>query len=824
MGSLRNLLGDLALAVRLVRRNAALSIAAVLCFALGIGANTSIFSIVNGVLYRPLPFENASRLVLVSQGFSGQTADFGRVNAADYVDFRASEGRGLAAVALVESRRPLLMDGADPEPVAGAALTPSAFGVLGVRPAAGRAFVDADVEAGAPLVVILSDALWRRRYGADPGIVGRSIGLYPAGRTAEVVGVMPAGFMFPVPGLGADVGEMFLPLRITNDLIGARAERYDWFMIGRLSDGATIDQAKRALTDIASRFPERYPDTYGRMPPSLGELLVNVAPLREAAVGSTRRPLLLLLGAVGFVLLIACSNVAGLVIARAMDRRREITIRRALGASRARLWQQFFAETLVLVGLGAAVGVWIASWGGNALAAAAPGEFYRSFDVTLDVRVLGFTLAVTTSVALLFSLLPTLHTARTDVQQDLRDDSYSSTGVRAKQRALRALVIAETALAMMLTVGAGLLVRSFEKVHAADPGFDADRLMTFGVNFLPSQYPDAGQLARAQDELAARVRAIPGVLAASGTTHFPLSGLWRITFTTEDDPAQTQLAATNARVLPEFFEAMRIPVLAGRTFTARDAAGAPAVAVISETLARQQYGTTEVVGRRIIWGDPASASSRVTIIGVVADVRQQRLDEAPQASVYMPRLQDETGVWGFTRYVVRTGLPAASMIPQIRGAIRDYDPGLLALEFADVSDIAAGTISDRRFNTLLFQLFAALALLLAATGLYGLMQYSVARRTRELGIRVALGARSPDIMRLMLGEGVRLMSAGIAVGLCGAILLTRFMQSLLFETSPLDVMAFAGSALVLLVVALLSAYLPARRALRLHPVVTLRTP
>jgi putative ABC transport system permease protein len=819
-----NLIADLSQAGRLVRRNAALSMAAILCFALGIGANTSIFSVVNAVLFRPLPFADASRIVLISQGFSGQTADFGRVNAADYVDFRAAEGGALAAVALIEGRSPLLTGAGDPERVPGAAVTPSLFRVLGVRPVLGRTFVDSDAEPGAPAVAMLSGELWRRRYGADPDIVGRKVDVYP-NRTVEIVGVMPPDFVFPLPGLGLDAGELLFPLGITPALIAARGERYDWLMIGRLSENATIDRARTSLAAVAAQFRERYPEIYAQAPPSLGDPVVNVTPLRDAVVGEARRPLLLLLGAVGFVLLIACANVASLVIARATERRREIAIRRALGASRARLWQQFFAETLVLVCLGAGIGIWIAVLGGDALAAAAPGDFYRSFDVSVDARVLGFTIAVTTFVALLFSILPAIYTARADVHLELRDGSHSVTGGRVRRRGLRSLVIAEIALAMVLTIGAALMVRSFAKVHAADPGFAAGTLMTFGVNLPPSRYPDPAQLPLVQEQIAHRLRELPGVEAASGTTHFPLAGLWRIVFTPGNDASGTTAIATNARVLPEFFETLQIPLLAGRTFTPRDGAGTPSVAIVSETLALRHFGTRDAVGQQLIWGDPNDAASRITIVGVVADVKQARLDEVPQASVYMPRLQDNRSeLWRFTRYVVRTNAATSDVIARIRHTIHDHDPQLLVLEFTDVRAAAAATIADRQFTTLLFTLFAVLALALAATGIYGLMQYMVARRTREVGIRVALGARSADIMRLVLGEGLRLLVLGIVFGLCGAFVLTRFLESMLFETGRLDAQAFAASSLVLVLATLIAICAPLRHALRVQPLGALRTP
>jgi putative ABC transport system permease protein len=426
-------------------------------------------------------------------------------------------------------------------------------------------------------------------------------------------------------------------------------------------------------------------------------------------------------------------------------------------------------------------------------------------------------------VAVLLSILPALHAPASATHEDLREGARSAAGGRATQRGLRSLVVAEIALATMLAIGAGLLIRSFVHVLAVDPGIAADRLLTFRVSFPAARYPEGPQVARGQLQLAHRLSEVPGVQAASGTTHAPLSGLWQIGFTPDGDPLPNLPVAANALVFPDYFEVVGVTVRHGRPFTTQDHSGTPPVVIISETLARRYYGTADAVGRRLKWGTRETPLPWSTIVGVVADVKHVRLDEEPFPSVYMPRLQHDTAnSWRAVTYVVRTTVSPAAAIPMIRDAMRDFDPQLLMLDPAEFDAIMARTLADRRFNSLLFGLFAALGLTLAAIGVYGVMQYSVVQRTREIGIRTAFGARRPDLLLLVVGDGARLAVIGIALGLAGSVAFTRVMRTLLFETSPLDVPTFAGVASVMLLVALLSSYVPTRRALRVDPMIALR--
>ncbi len=820
-----SIIGDIRFGARQLGRNLPLTIAALLCFALGVGANTSIFSVVNAVLFRPLPFPDPNEIVMVSEGLSKMAADINAITAADLLDFKETEGRAFESLATAQIRYSTIMVNGEAELVPGTAVTPSAFRVLRVNAALGRTLVDSDTLASTPFVVVISDALWRRRFGADPAIVGKPI-TFSNGRTAEVVGIMPAGFAFPLPGLGMPVADIFLPFGFGPAVINQRADMFNTLAFGRLQKGVSPGRAEAALSEIARQLPQRYPESWGKMKNNGNNLLIHVKSLRGAAVGASRRPLLVLLGAVGFVLLIACINVASLFVARASARTNEIAIRKALGATRGRLTQQFLAEALLLLTAGSALGLVAAHWATRALVALAPGDFYSSFDVSLDARVLAVTGGLTVLTALVFSILPGLRSQRSDAEQSLRGDSRSSTATRVRQHGRRLLIVSEVAFALMLTVGAGLMLRSFARVRAVDPGFDPDNLVTFSVSLPASRYADVDRLKLTEQQIVQRLRAMPGVMAASATSNLPMQNLWQITFTPEGPPPAQTPVASNSLVLPGFFESMRIPLRTGRLFTESDAKGTSGVVIINETMARQYYGNTNPVGRKWKWGMPNSPVPPKEIIGVVADVKHSALDEQPSPAVYQPVLQQDTGqIVGMYRgltYVVRTRMTPASLAASARTAVRGVDPLLLVLNVRPMDGLVGQTIAARKFNATLLGLFAALALALAGTGVYGVLQYSVVQRKREMGIRIAIGATSSDMIRLIVGQAVGLAVIGVTIGLAGAFALTRVIRALLFNTNPLDLMTFAASTVVLLAIAVMSAYLPARRALRIDPTIAMR--
>ena len=820
-----SIIGDIRFAARQLGRNLPLTIAALLCFALGVGANTSSFSVVNAVLFRPLPFPDSEQLVLVSEGIPKLAADIGSISAADLLDFKETEGRAFESLALVQQRRATIIVNGEADVVPAASITPSVFKALRVNPAAGRAFLDADTATSAMPSVVISDALWRRRFGADPSMVGKQIN-FSSGQTAEVIGIMPAGFAFPLPGLGMPVADIFFPFWFSPGVLAQRADNFNSLAFGRLQNGVSMARAQASLAEIVRQLPQRYPESWGKAQSNGGTPLVHVKSLRATAVGQSRRPLLVLLGAVGFVLLIACINVASLFVARASARKREIAIRKALGATRGRLTQQFLAEALVLLTAGSVLGLLAARWGTRALIALAPGDFYSSFDTSIDSRVLAVTGGLTMLTALVFSILPGLRGRPSDAEQSLRTEERSSTADRASQRGRRVLIVSEVAFALVLTVGAGLMIQSFARARAVNPGFDPENLVTFRVNLPAAEYADPDRIKITHQQIVQRLREIPGVTSASATSDLPMQGDWLIIFTPEGPPPSQLPVATNALVLPGFFEAMRVPLRAGRLFTEHDTKGAPGVVVINETMARKYYGNANPVGRQFKWGSADSPVPLREIVGVVADVKHRTLDEEPMPAVYHAVLQQDTGVVvpmyrGLT-YVVRTRTAPASVAGSIRSAVRSVDATLVVLNVLPMEGIVGSTIASRKFNATLLGLFAALALVLAATGVYGVLQYSVIQRRREMGIRIAVGATSSDMIRLIVGQAVGLAAIGITIGLAGAVALTRVIRALLFDTDPLDGLTFAASAVVLLLIAGLSSYLPARRALRIETTIAWR--
>jgi predicted permease len=668
--------------------------------------------------------------------------------------------------------------------------------------------------------VIISHSYWRTRFGGDSAIVGKTI---PWGNdVATVAGVMPADVQFPIGGIGVEPAQIFGPYMLTPAVLRQRADLYGTWAFGRLADGVTVEQASTAVNAIAMGLPQRYPAVYKG---STERVIAEAAPFREMIVGSVRRPLLVLMGAVCLVLLIACLNVSSLLIARSLARQREIAVRRAIGASRWRLAQQFLTESLVLVSVGGALGLFIGRYGAALLTRLEPNASLNGYDVGLDWRVVAATAVVTGLTAIFFSVLPGL-AGRDDLQTSLKEAS-----VRGKARSRSGLVVAEIAIALLLTVGAGLMVRSFVRLRAVDPGFGADRLLTFRVSFPASRYPSPAEAMASQRLLAERLRALPGVEAVGVATNIPVAGLWEVVFT--PDPAVGPLpekapVVSNSLVHPGYFESVGMRLRAGRTFTTTDHAGSEPVAMISESVAKRYYGGVNAVGRRLKQGGLDSPVPWRTIVGVVGDVKQSGLaDEAPLGALYMPVAQLDTGpIANFARtmsYAVRTSGDPSLLINPVRTAVKEFDSRMPVSALGPMSDLLATSIADRKFNMFLLAAFAMVALTLAAVGIYGLIAYSVAQRTREMGIRIALGAMPGDVLRLVVREGASLALIGIVIGSLGAIAATRWMRSMLFQVDPLDPVTFGTVGLALAAVAIGASWIPARRAASVSPVVAMRT-
>ncbi|HLX44871.1 MAG TPA: ABC transporter permease [Bryobacteraceae bacterium] len=793
---------DLRFAVRMLLKSPGFTAMAVAALALGIGANTAIFSVVNAVILQRMPFENPDRLVMVWE----QSPRTGRTNVANplnFVDWRERNHSFERIAALVQFGASLTGDG-EPEQVETLAVSDGFFQILGVQPVLGRWFTPQEDTPGNDKVVILSEGLWRRRYAADSNILGRQI-QYNS-QSVTVVGVMPAGFRFPLTK-----ADLWTPIAITRATAG-QGGRY-LSTVARLREGATVASAQadmNVLTPLLQQERPAFNSKWG----------ITVVSLREQVIGDVRMPLLVLLSAVGLVLLIACANVANLMLIRASGRGREIAVRAALGASVFRIARQLLVESTLIAVIGGALGLLIGVWAMNILTTALPDTInYANLKaIRIDTSVFLFTLGVSLATGILFGLAPALKSARTDVQKSLRDGGRGVAGGHNFTR--NALVVVEVALSMILLVGAGLLIRSFARLSNVNPGFDASHVLSMQI-LENGRFRNNNQgLLDFNMQMLERVRTVPGVEAA-GTSHFlplgriiPGTGLWRAD---RPRPNHGEEPVTEVLcVLPGYFAAMSIPIERGRVFNERDREGSPFAVVINRTLANQFYPNEDPIGKvlAIQWGNHP-----YQIVGVVADVRQKSLDRDPKPGVFLATLQEPTTP---VYLVARTHGDPRQLIKAIEGEIRSLDRDMPIADIKTMDQYVSDSVAAPRFNTILMVSFAALALVLAAVGIFGVISYSVAQRTQELGIRRALGAGTGSVMGLVLGQGMGLTAIGVAIGLAGAFALARLLQSLLFSITPADAVTYVAVGLVLSTVAFVASYLPARRAAKVDPMVALR--
>ena len=785
------LLADLSYALRQLRKAPGFTAVAVATLALGIGANTAMFSLVRGVLLRPLPYPHAERLVTAG------------LSLPDFEDVR----RGNAVfddIAVWASNLYLLGGDAGAEQVLGATVSDRFFPMLGAA-AVGRALEAADAREK---VMVLSHGLWKRRFGGDASVVGRSIRL--SGEPYTVVGVMGPEFQFP-----SGKFDLWVPLEQAMDVAPGQAQNRSlriFRALARLRPDVTLAQAQGQVDAIAARAEKEHPAT------NEGVRFL-FAPIYERLVGGVRTALLVLMGVVALVLLIAAANVANLLLARAKAREREIAIRTALGAGRGRLVRQLLSESVLLSGLGGALGVLLARWLLEVLPALAAGDIPRLSSVRVDLTVLAFTAAVAVATGLVFGLAPAWQAARLDTVHGLREGGRGSAGPAARR--LRAgLTTAEVALALVVLVGAGLLVQSLVRLLHVDAGFVADNLLTFNVQMLGPRTPE--RRAALAGEVVSRIARLPGVEAAGGGTGLPPLTPQRATSFAAEGVSESGPEARRAyfiAVTPDYFRALGARVREGRAFADTDGAGAPEVVLLNRSLARRLYGGGTAVGRRIRLVNPEQGGGWRTVVGVVDDVRYSGLDDPGEAALYTPFAQTPF-LW--TYVMVRTAVPPMTVAGAVREAVRAVDPGVEAAGVRPMTEVVADTVAQPRFNVLLLSAFATLALVLAAVGIYGVVSYSVAQRTREIGIRMALGATPGHVLRLVTGEGLRLALAGVLVGLAGAAAATRVLTTLLFEVRPTDLVTHVGAAALLVLVAAAASALPALRATRVAPVSALR--
>jgi putative ABC transport system permease protein len=800
------LLQDLRHAVRRLAKSPGFTLAAVVTLALGIGATTAIFSVVDAVLLRPLTFRDPERLVLVWERFAARDQNTNVVNPANYLDWRdrATSFSDLAAFGWSQQT----FTGDAPELVQGRTVTPNFFRTVGLVPLLGRTFTAAETAPGGPDVIMLSYGLWRRRFGGDTGIVGRSVPV--AGGSALVLGVMPPQLR-PMPW-GTE--EFWAPMRL-NESDRSRSGRYT-MVVGRLKPGITQAAAQAEMDVITQSLQQEYPgfDT---------GWTANVVTLTDQVVGSARRALLVVLGAVILVLLIAAANVGNLVLARVEGRQRELAVRTALGASRGRLVSQWLAESILLAALGGTAGVVLARWGVDLLVALAPPSVPRLAEVSVDTRVLAVAALVSIAVGIGAGLPAALGVTTKGLAVGLRGESGRTTSDRLARRWRDGLVIIQVSLALVLLSGAGLLVRSLQRLSAISPGFDIAHLTTLGIDLPQTTYADGAHQTAFYQQLTDRIRSLPGVSDVGAISLIPLvpqGAATRFTVVGRPEPKPGEWTSADIRTVdPGYFTAMRIPLVRGRTFTAADRSDAPSVIVVNETMARQFFSLENPVGARlqINWTDP---KAHPEIVGVVGDVRTSSLDADVHPMIYYVEAQAPTG--SMTLAIRHSG-DTGPLVAAARAAIRDLDRDVPLSDVATMTTRLSRSMADRRYPMLLLTGFAGLAMLLAAVGLYGLLSYVVSRRTREIGVRMALGADHSTVLRMVLRDGVRLTLIGVAAGAVASIAAARALGHLLYGVGPTDPLTFAAVGLLLVVVATIASYIPAARATRVDPVVALRT-
>jgi predicted permease len=805
------MLADLRFAFRSLRQRPGFALVAILVLALGIGANTAIFSVVYAALLKPLPYREPERLAFAWEQIPQLGAGNMAATPADFLDLREMN-RSFEALAGFEERSLNLSGpGAAAERVNGLAVTPDLFPLLGVAPALGRWFPPEEKSG----VAIISHGLWQRRFGGDPGIVGQAVRLDH--QTHTITGVMPSGFVFP-PESPVDV---WVPLHHTAEEIAGRGNRFDTAMIGRLKPGVTVAAAAADLDRAAALILQRY----GANARGAFQLHATATSVAEDAAKAVKAPLWILQGAAGLVLLIACANVANLLIARSAARQREIAIRGALGAGRFRIARLLATESLVLALAGGAAGWLLALWAADLLLSLRPDGFARLGSAALDPRVALFTLAVALLAGVLFALVPALSGARLDLNTALKQNTR---GVASRSRLRRALIVAEVALSLVLLTGSGLLIRSFLRLLATDPGFRPDRTVAFTVSLPSSAYPGADQARGFYRQLLDNVRGVPGVAQAGLATSVPLATTGRVLIT-PDNFTGTEWGRNMcwfAAIDGDYFGSLGVALEAGRLFGPEDRRDAPRRAIVNRAFAEKYWPGGNAVGRRFKWGSPRGQAPYMEIVGVAANVIQNRLDQTPEPAFYIPFVQHSDDALAFAgrtmTVVARTAGDAAALAPALREAVAAIDRDIPVFALRTMDEAIRRSEAGRRFVATLVSGFAGAAALLAAIGLFGVISHSVTAATREIGIRMALGAERRRVVALVLAEGMRLAAAGIAAGLAAALLLTRYLASQLYQVSAADPWVFSGVALLLALVAALACYLPARRATRIDPVIALR--
>ena len=822
-GLMNTLARDFGYAVRMLAKSPGFTLAAILSLAIGIGANTSIFSLVNALLLRPLQYPDANRLVILWNRSPGLNITEDWFSTAQYFDIKTGH-HGFEQVAIAIGGNDNLTSQGEPERVGTIRVSSNLLPMLGQAAALGRVFAPDEDSPGKPATAVLSYGMWLRHFGGDPRMIGKSVTLN--GVPYEVVGIMPRAFSLPrevLPTLdGAEQADILLPLPMP---LGAAQNRdhEDYNIMGKLKPGVSVAQAQAEMDTITARLRRDYPRTY----PANGGLTFGIVPLLEQVVGDVRPTLFVLLGAVGFVLVIACANVANLLLARAVARQKEVAIRTALGASRFRIVCQVLTESVLLSLSGGACGVLLAFWSLHWIHVFGPKSVPRINDIGIDRVALVFTFVLSLISGAVFGLVPALRVSRFDLHTTLKDANRGTAGASAVwgrgHNMRRMLVISELALCVMLLIGAGLLIRSFAHLENVSPGFNPHHVLTLELTMSAPKYKDPKAVIATYRELWSRLEGLPGVTASGAVTSLPLSQMFAwgpITVEGRIPPPGENFINADQRIVGgRYFEAMEIPPRSGRFFNEHDTLTSPKVVVIDEYMAQQLWPNQDPIGRRIHYGGVTDNNPWETVVGVVGRVKQYTLDSDSRIALYRAQSQYPTRAMNV---VLRSGADPAALAPAVKQQIHELDSDLPLYNVRTMNQRLDESLAQRRFAMLLLTLFAGVALALAAIGTYGVMAYLVNQGTREIGIRIALGATQRAIVRLIVWKGLSLALTGVAIGLAGAFAVSRLMRSLLFGVTPSDPFTFVMISFLLTLIALLASYIPAHRAAQIDPIVCLR--
>lgn len=820
------MLSEIKIALRMLSKSPGFVAIAIATLALAIGANSAVFSLVNALLLRPLSYQQPSRLVLIWDRFAGQGLERIPVSPPEYLDLE-KDLQSTSSLATFVYQTFNLSSGDVPERISGAAVSPSLFPLLGVEPIKGRTFAREEQGQGHDDVIVISERLWKRRFNSDPRLVGNPILL--DGRNYTVIGVMPAKFEFPIPLFGvqgnrfAERVDIWKPIAFTSMDLKQRGSR-SYGLIARLRSGVSVAKAQAEIDQIVARWIRTYPDNYG----GASGFGVRIYPLHEQVVGRMRTGLAILLGAVGFVLLIACANLATMLLARASVRERELAIRVALGAARWRLIRQMLTESVLLAMAGGACGIILSVWGLEFLKQIGARTIPRLAEVNVDFVVLIVTTAIAAGTGILFGLIPAFASAKPELTETLKEGGRSSTAGARRNQIRNSLVVAQIALALVLLVGAGLLLKSFVRVQKIDPGFDRANVLTAEIGLPETKYPiegssDYSRVLNFWDEALRRVRQLPGVEAAGLTDVLPLSGSngdW--SFSIEGrmpGPKEPGPDEELRMVSPDYFRVLKMSLLRGRLFTESDNADAAGVVIINDALAKKYWRNEDPLGKRITFDDPRKPNAKwQTIVGIVRSIRHRALDVDPQPEYYRPLAQHAESNMILA---VRSSQDPRSLASAVRREIQSIDPDQPIANVRTLEAVTADSLAPRRVSMVLLGAFAGIALLLASIGIYGVISYLVVQRTHEIGVRMALGAQRGDVLRLVVGHALKLVGLGIAIGLILAFFSTRTLSSLLYSVDAFDLTTFVVVTLALAAVALFASYIPALRATRSDPMTAL---